>query len=566
MKRGVSSRFQSLPIMNTVRSKRSPLLLPVVASLVLGTFQCHIARADFLLKANDRVVFFGDSITEEHNYTRPFQDYVYARYPERRIRFFNAGWSGDQLGGGLNRLQRDVLSRKPSVVTICFGMNDGHYAKISDDSANAYRKNLDAIVKILTDQKIRVVIFSPSPVDYDQTPPWLKAPLSNVDYNGTLSAFGTIGSEVARKYGATYIDILHPILNGLNVMKAKDPTYRALRDGVHPGEKGGVVMAGAMLLGLGAEPMPYIADVTAAQLSGPDKTQVPVAGRLPVPFWLSADSVAPAATSGFLQVAASRLRVRGLAPGRYEVRIGQSSAGLWSATELDRGVLVPGGFSARAKRINEVTNWKEANYFNAWRVINLDPDTGPASDGAVEGLLKADDGFQDAIDSLNRPMEGVSITVRSTGLPDNIGPNLALGKAYQASDPNVYNYGTGGLTDGSWSGEEPHTFASGEKDTFPKTATIDLGQISSVSHVLLGVPPFGSTKTISVSVSSDGQNFTDKGAYVFSSPKEERHLYAFTATPARYIRLTYPDHYPQEFGYAANFVFTSEVEVYGPTQ
>jgi len=523
-----------------------------------------MARADFLLQANDRVVFFGDSITEEHNYTRPFQDYVYARYPERHIRFFNAGWSGDQLGGGLNRLQRDVLSRKPNVVTICFGMNDGHYAKISDDSANDYRKNLDAIVKILTDQKIRVVIFSPPPVDYDQTPPWLKASLSEVDYNGTLSAFGTIGSEIARKYGATYIDILHPILNGLNAMKAKQPTYRALRDGVHPTEQGGLVMAGAMLLGMGAQPMPFLADVTATQLSGPDKTQVPVAGRLPVPFWMSADSVAPAAASGFLPTAASRLRVRGLAPGRYEVRIGEGSAGLWSAFDLDRGVLVPGSFSARAKRINEVTNWKEANYFNAWRVINLDPDTGSASDGAVAGLLKADEGFQDAIDSLNKPLGAETITVKSAGLPDNIGPNLALGKPYQSSDPNVYNYGTGGLTDGSWSGEEPHTFASGEKDAFPKTTTIDLGHVTPVSHVLLGVPKFGSTKTVSVSVSSDGQNFTDKGSYVFSSQKEERHVYAFTATPARYIRMTYPDHYPQEFGYAANFVFTSEVEVYGP--
>jgi lysophospholipase L1-like esterase len=557
--------FKELSMMNTVRVKRS-LAFPVVAALAFGTLRCHAAHADFLLKANDRVVFFGDSITEEHFYTRPFQDYVYARYPERHIRFFNAGWSGDQLGGGLNRLQRDVLSRKPSVVTICFGMNDGHYAKISDDSANAYRKNLDAIVKILTDQKIRVVIFSPPPVDYDQTPPWLKASLSEVDYNGTLSAFGTIGTEVARKYGATYIDILHPILNGLNAMKAKQPTYRALRDGVHPTEQGGVVMAGAMLLGMGAEPMPFLADVSAAQLGGPNKSEVPVAGRLRVPFWMSDDSVAPASASGFLPVAASRLRVRGLAPGRYEVRIGDSNAGLWSAADLGRGVLVPGTFSARAKRINEVTNWKEANYYNAWRVLNLDRDTGPASEGAVAGLLKADDGFQEAIDSLNTPLEEQSITVKSTGLPENIGQNLALGKPYQASDPNVYNYGTGGLTDGSWSGAEPHTFASGEKDAFPKTATIDLGQVSPVSHVLLGVPSFGSTKTVSVSVSSDGQNFTDKGSYVFSSRKEERHVYAFPATPARYIRLTYSDHYPQEFDYHTNFAFTSEVEVYGPTR
>ena len=84
--------------------------------------------------------------------------------------------------------------------------------------------------------------------------------------------------------------------------------------------------------------------------------------------------------------------------------------------------------------------------------------------------------------------------------------------------------------------------------------------------MLLGVPPFGSTKTVTVSVSKDGQNFTDVGSYVFSTRKEERHVVAFAPTSARYVRLSYPDHYPDFIGYDPKFVFTSEVEVYGPSQ
>ncbi|RYG57188.1 GDSL family lipase, partial [bacterium] len=79
------------------------LVSSLTAALALSLLPSSAAQADFLLKPNDRVVFFGDSITEERHYTRPFQDYVYSRYPERHIRFFNAGWSGDQLGGALNR-------------------------------------------------------------------------------------------------------------------------------------------------------------------------------------------------------------------------------------------------------------------------------------------------------------------------------------------------------------------------------------------------------------------------------------------------------------------------------
>ncbi|RYG73150.1 hypothetical protein EON80_03530, partial [bacterium] len=466
--------------------------------------------------------------------------------------------------GALNRLERDVLSRNPTVVTVCFGMNDGHYARINDEVAATYRKNLDAVVKNLDDKKIRVVIFSPPPVDEAMQPPWLSFPLKDVEYNKTLQAFRDICSEIAKKYGSTYIDIGAPILKTLAALKVGNPSPGLLRDGVHPDEKGGFVMAGAMLLAMGAEPMPYLADTTAAQLTGPDKSGVPVAGPVPVPLWMNDDDAAFAKAAGFLDVAALRLRVRGLAAGRYEVRIADAIAGLWNADELRQGVLIPGGFSNRAKRIYDVTNWKEANYFNAWRVVNLDAEKGAATDGAVQGLLQADDGFQAAIDSLNTPISGLTVTVKSTGLPENVGQNLALKKPYEASDPNVYNYGYGGLTDSSWVNENPHVFATGEKDTFPKTATVDLGKVQPLTNIYTGVPAFGSTKTVTVSLSSDNTNFTEVGTYVFKQRQEERHLFGFKTTPARYVRLTFPDHYPDEAGYNNRFSFINELEVYGP--
>ena len=152
--------------------------------------------------------------------------------------------------------------------------------------------------------------------------------------------------------------------------------------------------------------------------------------------------------------------------------------------------------------------------------------------------------------------------------PDNVdrsGPyaakNLALGKAYTSSDPNAHNYGIGALTDGSWN-TDGQAFATNDGPTFPKTATIDLGKTAMIGQVLLGVPSYGSTETITVAVSTDGKAFKDVGSTVFSQNKSERHLFNFAPVDARYVRLTYPDHYDKEAGYPANFVFTSEVEVY----
>ena len=539
-------------------------------SFVLGAAACATlfcarpARADFLLQPGDRVVFYGDSITEFHNYTRPFQDYVYARYPERHIRFFNAGWSGDRADNGLERLNRDVLPLNPDVVTLCFGMNDGRYSRLDDAMLANYRAKMDGIVKALTDREIRVIVFSPPPVDYDRQPGWIaKNQLIDVNYNATLEAFGEADKEIANKYGAIYVDIIRPILNAMAALKAVNPGSSMIPDAVHPDENGGIVMGGAMLLGLGAQPMPALADVSATQLTGADRNQISLAQPARAPLWMSETGAEGARAVGFLKIAGQMLRVRDLKAGTYQVKIDGKSLGMWNNTELGAGVVVPGTYSERARKLWDVTSWKEANNFNWWRNLQLGPAGGPAIEGAVSALQRADDNYQQAIDSLSAPVENVTIEINATGLPADIGPNLALNKNYAVSDPNNYNYGIGGLTDGSWSGESPHTFATGDKDEFPKTATIDLGQIAPVKYVWLGAPSFGSTKTVEVSLSSDGQNFTPVGNYVFRQNQEERHLFSFKLTPARYVRLSYPDHYPNEAGYTATFAFTSEVEVFG---
>ncbi|MDQ3812605.1 MAG: GDSL-type esterase/lipase family protein [Armatimonadota bacterium] len=141
--------------------------------------------------------------------------------------------------------------------------------------------------------------------------------------------------------------------------------------------------------------------------------------------------------------------------------------------------------------------------------------------------------------------------------------NLALNKKYVSSDPNKSNWNPG-LTDGFWQATRGHTYATGNSSTFPKTVTIDLEAPASIGYVALGVPPFGSTKTITVSLSADDKEFTEVGSYVFSLKKEEKHLFTLAPVTARYVRLTYPDHYEENAGYPPVHAFTTEVEVYAP--
>src|SRR3954469_13447309 len=107
---------------------------------------------------NDRVVFLGDSITEQQLYTNYAETYLATRFPEMKLTFFNAGWGGDTAPGGLNRLRRDVLDLKPTVVTICYGMNDAGYVFPDAGIAGRFREALLELVKKVRASGARVIL------------------------------------------------------------------------------------------------------------------------------------------------------------------------------------------------------------------------------------------------------------------------------------------------------------------------------------------------------------------------------------------------------------------------
>ena len=72
----------------------------------------------------DRVVFWGDSITHGGSYVKMLADFYLTRYPDRAVRFYNAGVGGDNAGAARTRFEEDVRRWDPTVVALMFGMND----------------------------------------------------------------------------------------------------------------------------------------------------------------------------------------------------------------------------------------------------------------------------------------------------------------------------------------------------------------------------------------------------------------------------------------------------------
>lgn len=160
--------------------------------------------------------------------------------------------------------------------------------------------------------------------------------------------------------------------------------------------------------------------------------------------------------------------------------------------------------------------------------------------------------------------DGLPATAFHTHWPidPDLGANVARGCTWDSSDQNSYGWNTG-LTDGSWASYAPNCYATSNTDSFPKHVTIDLKQPQTLNLIRFGAPEIGSTKTVSVSLSTDGKTFHEVGKHAFTLTKAERAAVTFPDAEARYVRLSYLDHHTElAGGFPNTFAFTTEVEAY----
>jgi lysophospholipase L1-like esterase len=175
-------------------------------------------------KANNRVVFMGNSITEGWIQMRPEffnnRDYI------------NRGIGGQTTPQMLLRFREDVINLNPSVVIILAGTNDiaGNSGYISLESII---DNIKSMSEIANANGIKVIISSILPaIDYPWKPGLDPAPKIN-KINKALKVFSEENNFIYLDYYAAMVDDK----GGLKV-----PEYTSANDLVHPNKNGYLVM------------------------------------------------------------------------------------------------------------------------------------------------------------------------------------------------------------------------------------------------------------------------------------------------------------------------------------
>lgn len=220
----------------------------VVAALWVHARPATAAEPD--LKKADRVAIVGDSITEQKLYSKFMETYLLVCVPEFDLNVIQLGWSGERAPGFAARMHNDLMPWKPTVVTTCYGMNDGGYRKYEPRIGAVYEKAMRDIVTRLKKAGVTVIVGSPSPVDIDT----FRGKPTSI-YNDNLAQLALIAKKIAADNGMPFADVNTILMETMKKAKAQyGPKYIVCgHDGVHPGPNGHLVMAYAFLKAMGLD-------------------------------------------------------------------------------------------------------------------------------------------------------------------------------------------------------------------------------------------------------------------------------------------------------------------------
>ena len=380
----------------------------------------NLGAGNFYLHDGDTVVFYGDSITEQNLYNQFVELYTATRFPFMRVRFFGAGVGGDRVTGGSGgpidqRLERDVFSENPTVVTVMLGMNDGKYHPATPDNDSIYVHGYGHLLESLREHvpNARVTLLGPSPYD-DVTRPVRFAG----GYNLVMQHFALLDRDLAQKYGASFVNLNPGVVETLEKAEAFDPQVAQLLlpDRVHPEGLAHWVMAEELLKGWNAPALVSSVTIDAhlGQVIDQRNALVEHLEMNPASVrWTETENALPLplSRSNALQALLfdlsdiekeldqEPLRVTGLSAGRYELRIDDDVIGTFSADELANGINLADYATPmfhQAQRVSWLVRDRDETHYIHLRMRVRKADTGLQT-GGTDVMQAFEDSLADSI-------------------------------------------------------------------------------------------------------------------------------------------------------------------------
>lgn len=373
----------------------------LLALLLLGVLALPLAAAErFYLKEGDRVLFMGDSITNAGMYVQYLDAFLKTRFPDRKIELYNLGLPSETVTGLSEpdhpfprpdmheRFERALAKLKPTVVVMCYGMNDGIYYPFAEERFQKYQAAYRKAIDKARAAGARITVLTPPP--FDPVPLKEKAlPLGAPKYSW-MTPYAQYDTVLARYAGwlttqkterMPVVDLHGSLARTLGELRKSDPKFILAYDGVHMDASGHALMARTLLDAWSAPAEVDTAEIDASrkravrgkvtelksregELSFTWTTRIP----MPVdPKWDTRIDRAAGITDRLNQ---HRLVLRGLPAGKYALHEGGTHIADVTASELSAGLQLTGypalSTNARAAELLKLVQQRERLLSAAW--------------------------------------------------------------------------------------------------------------------------------------------------------------------------------------------------------
>lgn len=225
----------------------------------------------FIPKERCTIVVYGDSISrgiiyeaEKQKHCLLLESFTNLVREQLKGVVYNAAKFGSTIMEGLQRLQNDVLKRKPDIVLIEFGGNDCDFQwdKIAENPVGEFRPNTDCstfyekllrLVKELNSLDIVPVLVSLPPLEPDKYFRWISHN-SEQAKNNILKFLGSVSRIYPwhERYNAAILRVAEETKTRLIDIRSaflQKDNYSTLicDDGIHPNKEGHKVIADKIL-------------------------------------------------------------------------------------------------------------------------------------------------------------------------------------------------------------------------------------------------------------------------------------------------------------------------------
>jgi len=199
----------------------------------------------FMPQKKKRVIFFGDSITQQGvepgGYITRIDSMCKLENKSSQFEFIGSGIGGNKIYDLYLRMDDDVLSKNPDVVLIYIGVNDVWHKTSygTGTDPDKFEKFYNAIIKKLKDRNITVMLCTPAVIGE-------KTDFTN-QQDGDMNKYSEIVRNIAKQNNLPLVDLRQKFLDYNKQYNTENKEQGILtKDRVHLNAKGNQLVADEM--------------------------------------------------------------------------------------------------------------------------------------------------------------------------------------------------------------------------------------------------------------------------------------------------------------------------------